>query len=238
MSISHDPFDAATQAGEGRNAFYGRADVSAAFVTLKKGVGKQPFNEQFDDMRDRRTEVKIVVNPIDAMGLTILLQRDLIAESSEWSKFTWASLRDKCGLKNVRELNGKWCKLTLVSTGETYTTKRGDTQERKAFVFEAVYQTAQEAEAAYYADTGTAPVDSEMAIDMSHGAGTAPSTNGANGNGANPERETALQFLKVLVKQANGDRGKLAASIAQMPMIAKWFTIDSPEVGEILAGVA
>ena len=235
MSITNDPFEAATQAGEGRNTYFGKAEVTAGFVTLKKGVGKQPFNESLDDMRDRRTEVKIVVNPIDAMGLTILLQRDLIAESAEWSRYTWASLRDKCNLKNVRELNGKWCKLTLQATGETYTTKRGETQERKAFVFEAVYSTAAEATAAFYADNGGQPeVEPAMAVDMGHGAGS-------NGNGAaatNAERETALQFLKVLVKQAGGDKSKLATSIAAMPMIAKYYTADSPEVVQMMAGVA
>jgi hypothetical protein len=232
MSFTNDPFEAATKAGEGRNTYYGKAEVTAGFVTLKKGVGKQAFNDQLDDIRERRTEVKIVVNPIDAMGLTILLQRDLIAESAEWSRYTWASLRDKCNLKNVRELNGKWCKLTLQATGETYTTKRGETQERKAFVFEAIYQTAQEATAAYEADggminTARAQDDPAMAVDMGHGAGS-------NGNA---ERETALQFLKVLVKQAGGDKDKLAASIARFPITSQYFTTDSPEVVNMMAEV-
>ncbi len=230
MSITNDPFEAADKAGEGRNTYYGKAEVTASFVTLKKGVGKQPFNEQYDELKDRRTEVKIVINPIDAMGMTIMLERDLIAESAEWAKHTWASLRDKCGLKSVRDLNGKYCKLILQGTGETYTTKRGDTQERKAFVFEALYQTAQEATAAYLADGGKAPAqdDPAMAVDMSPGAGS---------NGASAERDTALAFLKVLVKQSGGDKSKLSASIAQMPMIARYFTADSPEVAEFYAGV-
>ena len=238
MSITNDPFEAATQAGEGRNTYYGRVDVSASFVTLKKGVGKQAFNEQLDDVRDRRTQVTIVVNPIDAMGLSILLQRDLIAESAEWSRYTWASLRDKCGLKNVRELNGKWAKLTLQGTGETYTTKRGETQERKAFVFEAIYQTAQEATAAYHADTGGGHEDNPAGdVDMSHGAGGPVTNISANGNGNDTERETAKAFLQALVKQSGGDKSRLAASIAQIPMIAKYFTADSPEVVEMFAGV-
>ena len=237
MSITNDPFQTAVDAGAGRNTYYGRVEVSASFVTLKKGVGKQPFNEQYDDIKERRTEVKIVINPIDAMNLTILLQRDLIAESAEWSRYTWASLRDKCGLKTpseFRALNGKYCKLTLQGTGETYTSKRGTTGEVKAFVFEAIYQTAQEATAAYYADNGGQPeTNPAMSVDMG-----APATNiSSNGNGNGNERETALQFLKVLVKQSNGDKSKLAASIAQIPMIAKWFTADSPEVVEMYAGV-
>lgn len=235
MSITNDPFQTAVDAGAGRNTYYGRVEVSASFVTLKKGVGKQPFNEQYDDIKERRTEVKIVINPIDAMNLTILLQRDLIAESAEWSRYTWASLRDKCGLKTpseFRALNGKYCKLTLQGTGETYTTKRGETQERKAFVFEAVYQTAQEATAAYYADTGARPEEPEPAMNIDMGPGA-----GSNGNGANAERETAKAFLQALVKQSGGDKAKLAASIAMMPMIAKYFTADSPEVVEFYAGV-
>lgn len=224
-----DPFDAATQAGERLDTLYGRVDVSATFVKLIKGVGKQPWSES-DGVDARRTEVQITLNPLDATGLTLLVERRLIAESRDWSGIVWPSLRD-LGLKNVRELNGKWVKAEMVKTGRTYTNKRGDTSEETTFKFLAVYNTEAEATAAYYAARGGADND-PMAVSMG-----APATNvSTNGNG-HAERETALQFVSALVKQAGGDKGKLAGLIAQMPLISKYFTVDSPEVANLLATV-
>ena len=165
------------------------------------------------------------------MNLTQLLERKLIAEFGAWPKIVWPSLRD-LGIKNVRDLNGRWAKVEIVKTGRTYQSSRGETQEETTFKFAALYGTAAEATTAYVADGGKAPATDDQeaaagAIDMGHGAGS-------NGNA---ERETALQFLKVLVKEAGGDMGKLAMDIAAMPMIAKHFTVNSPEVVEMLAGV-
>lgn len=231
MGTTIDPFDAATELGDRKPVYYGRMDVSATFMSMAKGQAAHPFNEAVDSPDTRRTQVHLILNPIDAMNLTQLLERKLVAEFGAWPKIVWPSLRD-LGLKNVRDLAGKWAKVEIVKTGRTYTSQRGETQEETTFRFLALYNTAAEATAAYVADGGkvAAPADDESVIDMSHGAG-APATNG------NAEKETALQFLKVLVKQANGDKGKLAASIAQMPMISKYFTADSPEVVLVMAGV-
>jgi hypothetical protein len=232
MSISNiDPFDAATEAGDRKPVYFGRMEVTASFIAMIKGQAPQAFNEHLHDADTRRTQVHLICNPIDAMGLTQLIERKLIADFGAWPKIVWPSLRD-LGLKNVRDLNGKWAKVEIVETGRTYESKRGETQKETTFRFAALYDTAAEATAAYLADGGKAPAahedDPAMAVDMGHGAGT-------NGNG-NAERETAKAFLQALVKQAGGDKGKLAASIAQMPMIAKYFTADSPEVVQMMAG--
>ena len=225
-----DPFDAATEAGDRKPVYYGRMEVTASFIAMIKGQAPQVFNENLHDADTRRTQVHLICNPIDAMNLTQLIERKVIADFGVWPKVVWPSLRD-LGLKNVRDLNGKWAKVEIVKTGRTYQSSRGETQEETTFKFVALYSTAAEATAAYVADGGkVAPAhedDPAMGVDMSHGAGS-------NGNA---ERETALQFLKVLVKQAGGDKSKLSASIAQMPMIGKYFTTDSPEVIEIMAGV-
>lgn len=231
MSNYIDPLDAATQAGNRPDAYYGRMDVSAAFVKLTKGVGKGPWSEN-DPVDQRRTEVHLILNPLDVSGLNFLIERRLLAESSEWSKIVWASLRT-CGVKAVRDLNGKYVRAEMVKTGRSYPSKRtGEMQEETTFSFSAVYNTEAEAVAAYYAELGDAPadVDPAMAVDM--GPLPTPATAHTNGNGSapNPERETAQQFLNVLVKQANGDVNALAAALANMPMVSKYFTITSPEV--------
>lgn len=229
-----DPFDAATELGDRKPVYYGRMEVTASFLSMNKGERPEPFDEHRHAADTRRTQVHMICNPIDAMNLTQLVERKLIAEFGAWPKIVWPSLRD-LGVKNVRDLNGKWAKVEMVKTGRTYQSSRGETQEETTFKFVALYNTAAEATAAYVADGGKAPAaDDEhsaaAAVDMSHGAGS-------NGNGANAERETALQFLKVLVKQSGGDKGRLSASIAQMPMIAKYYTADSPEVVQMMAGV-
>lgn len=231
-----DPFDAATELGDRKPVYYGRMEVTASFMSMAKGQQAQPFVDGVHNPDTRRTQVHLICNPIDAMNLTQLLERKVVAEFGAWPKIVWPSLRD-LGLKNVRDLNGKWAKVEIAKTGRTYTSQRGETQEETTFKFLALYDTAADATAAYLADGGknTAPADDESVIDMSHGAG-APTNIGTNGTGT-AERDTALQFLKVLVKQAGGDKGKLAGSIAQMPMIAKYFTVDSPEVVSIMAGV-
>jgi hypothetical protein len=228
-----DPFDAATQAGNRPDAYYGRMDISASFVKLTKGVGKEPWSDS-DSVGQRRTEVHMVLNPIDASGLTFLVERRTIAESSEWSKIIWASLRD-LGLENVRDLHGKYVRSEMVRTGRTYTSKRGDTQEEVTFHFTHLYNNEAEATAAYYAEVGGQPVqddDPAGAIDM----GPLPTAPAAHTNG-NAERATAEQFLGVLVRQAEGDAVVLSNLIANMPLVNKYFTVTSPEVLKLM-GVA
>lgn len=234
MSYTNDPFEAAREAAERPTAYYGKMDVSASFVKLVKGVGKQPWTEA-DNIQDRRTAVTMILNPIEATGATFLVQREVIAESREFSGIIWPSLK-ALGLKSMRDLHGKYVRAEMAKTGETYTSKRGETQERTTLHFTHIFDTAEQATAAYYAERGHGDESGAGAVDMSHGAG-APATNiSTNGNG-NAERDTALQFLAALVKQAGGDKGKLAGMISQMPLIAKYFTADSPEVANLMAGV-
>ena len=58
-----------------------------------------------------------------------------------------------------------------------------------------------------------------MVVNMAPGAGT-----------INPELETAKAFLPALVKQAAGNKSALETMLNGMPMIAKYFNVNSPEV--------
>lgn len=229
-----DPFDAATQAGNRPDAYFGRVEVAASFVKLEKGVGKTPWSDA-DGIDARRTEVHLIVNPIEATGLTFMLERKVIAESAEWSKTVWPSLRD-LGLKNVRDLHGKWARVEMVKTGRTYTKRDGTTGEESTMQFAALFDSLAACEAAYWAERGGKPASTDADpgdIDMSHNGGS----NGA-APASNAERETAKQFLGVLVKQANGDLNVLAGLIASMPLVNKYFSITSPEVVELLTVAA
>ena len=58
----------------------------------------------------------------------------------------------------------------------------------------------------------------------------------ASATGAtDPERVTALEFLKVIVRQAHGDRDLVAEQLAAIPQVGRFFSVDSPEVQALLA---
>jgi hypothetical protein len=226
MSVSNDPFAVADSAGERSDHIYGQVQCSASFVVLQKGVGKSAFDDHSHDLKDRRTEVSILVNPIDETGLTWFVQRDIIAESREWSGIVWPSLRN-LGLQSARDLDGKYAKVKMVKSGRKWTDKDREEREGTTVKFLALYPDQAACVTAYQAEAGvTADDDPAAAVDMS--------PQQPNGNG-NMERETARQFLAVLVKQAAGDKAALTKAIAGLPMVAKYFTVDSPEVVALMA---
>jgi hypothetical protein len=222
MPLPLDPWNDATNAGERSGVFYGRIDANAQHVVLQKGTGKAPFNPNVHSHDDRRTELFISLNPLDEMNLTKAIERNVIAESREWSGIVWASLRT-LGLTNARELHGKYAKCELVKTGRTWQ-KNGETVEGTTFKFLALYKSREECAAAFRADRG----GSQPAADEDVPFDTAPAP--AN----NHERETALKFLEPIVKASNGDRNVLSITIAGMPLLAKFFTVDSPEVQALM----
>jgi len=251
MSQYVDPLDAATAAGNRLDAYFGRIEVSASYVKLEKGIGKTPWSET-DGQDARRTEVHLVLNPIEASGLTFLVERKLIAESNEWSKTVWSSCRE-LGLKSVRDLHGRYVKVEMVKTGRTYTKRDGTTGEESTLHFAAIFDDLAACEAAYWAERGGKPQAGAEAIEMGPQDGaprngatppvTVARTVASNGsNGATPaseaERAVAKQFLDVLVKQAHGDLSVLAGLIASMPLVNKYFAVTSPEVVELLTVTA
>ncbi len=232
-AVAVDPFDVATSEGERQPHYWGKVEVSAQFVTLRKGEGKQPFNPAVDPVEDRRTEVDFIFNPIDAMNLATMLQRQVIAESPAWKRVVWPSLR-ALGCKSAREVDGKFAKLELAKTGRTWTDRSGGIREETTFRFLAMFNSEAECVADFHKARGGKPEPTEDDpagdVDMSP---TVPTTDGSVGTEA--ERQTALEFLPFFVKQANGNKAALAQAIAGQEMIARYFTIDSPEVQALAA---
>jgi hypothetical protein len=230
-----DAFDSAVNAAENRGIYYGKVQISAEYVVFSKGIGKLSYVEGKHEPKDRRTEVSFVLSPIDEMGMTNLIQRSVIAESDEWAKIVWPSLRDGCGIKSPRDADSKFVKAILVANGRSWVNKSGDKQEGTAMKFVTIYPDEMTCKAAFASDgnsvrvpsTTAAPnsTDAAMAVDMTP-------------NAQNPERETAKMFLPTLIKSSGGNRDALAKMIVGMPIIAKWFTVDSPEIAELMAVTA
>lgn len=221
--MMYDPMDAATQAGERADVYFGRMEVTATYVAIQKGQRPQPWVEGMGD-DSRRTEVTFSLNPLDESGMTRLVERRALAESSEFTRIIWPSLRD-LGVKHLREVSGKWARIEMVNTGRSWQNKEGATVHGSTVKFAALYDTqvdcvrAWEDEFGAMARNGNGKVDDDL-----------PPMEPAD----NTERETAKQFLPALVKSANGDRATLASLIAGMPMISKHFSVDSAEVQSLL----
>lgn len=220
-AVTQDPFETASNAEPLRSVYYAQVQCDAWYCVLVKGTGKVVFDPNQHPIEQRRTALSISLATIPEQPVNFPLVREMIAESPEWTKVVWPSAK-VLGLSSARDLNGKWAKVELAPTGDTYKNRQGDTKERTTFKFVAFYADEAACRAAYAAGSGQpAPAPS------------AP----ANGADTSKERETALQFLKVLMpKWLNGtmDLDKVKAGIAANPVIARHFDANSPEVIEIM----
>lgn len=224
-TVSNDPWAAAENAQLPPQVYFGEVVVDVWFCVLEKGTGKRPFDPQKDDIEQRRTAVDIAVIPLAEHNLKFNLERKMIAESKAWTGITWPSLR-ALGLNSLKELNGKWAQVTLEPTGRKWTNKNGEEKEETALKFLALYDSLEACQAAF----------------LGQNNGDA-NTNANAGNGHKDEdRETALQFAKVIVENAKrkhqGDdeamRNEVAQQIANFPLVSKYFSVNSPEVARLM----
>lgn len=215
-TYTNDPFEAADNPQIKPAEYFGKLEVDAWFCALVKGQGKVPFDPALHPADQRRTAVDLHVITLPAHGLNYPMTRGVIAESPEWTKTVWPSLHD-AGVQSLRDLKDtpRWCCVTTVSTGRTYQSN-GVTKEATTFRFIALYASEAECQAAYNAQRGGDWLDDT------------PAAQPANGNG-DRERETALAFAKILAKQSRSVV-ELGQRLTEYPLVAKHFTIDSPEI--------
>jgi hypothetical protein len=217
--VGNDPLEAAGAATLAPRTFYGQIFVSSGFCVLQKGVGKIMFDPAQHKLADRRTEIKLDMQPLPEHNSNFPMSRELIAESSEWVKVVLASLK----ALNVepRTLNNRWCAMTTAGTGRMYEAKRGANAgqmvEATTFKFLAFYLDEAACRTAYEAENG-----SDVLGDPPPAAAPAPAIDQA--------RATAAKFLPALFKQAGGDPAVLEAKIKSMPLMSAHFTLESDEV--------
>lgn len=226
-----DPFAAADNPVIRPAEYFGKLEVDAWFCALVKGQGKVPFDGQQHPVDQRRTAVDLHVIPLADHKLNYPLTRGVIAESKEWTAIVWASLRD-LGVQSLRELKDseRWCRVTTESTGRTYQSN-GVTKDATTFRFLALYASEAECEAAF----ATSRNGGDDWLDTP-AMQAAPTTNGRSTNGARTEqreRETALAFARILVKQSHSIP-ELGERLAQYPLVGRFFTVDSPEISEMI----
>jgi hypothetical protein len=217
--MTNDPFDSAENPQLRSAEFWGQVQIDTFYAVLVKGTGKIPFDPQQHSIDKRVTAIDIQIFPIPEQNNTYEVKRNMIAESKEWAGMVLPSIK-ALGI-SARELNNRWVHVTAVPTGGTYTNKSGETKDRTTFKFVKLFASEAECKADFLSDFGSATASP---------ATPAPAQVTPDGNAVDlKEKATAVQFLKVLVKKAEGDPAKLTPMLAQFPMVNKYFTVDSTE---------
>ena len=220
-AVMDDPFDSATNPTLRPREYYGQLAVDAYFAKLIKGTGKVPWDPQADSVDNRVTAVNISLIPVAAAHLSFKLERNMIAESVEWAKIVWPSLRAQ-GVQSAKSADGIWVKLVQESTGRKYRTKSGEEREASTFKILAVYPDQAACEAAYYATQGAEDVAAAEAV-----AAAQPAVD-------TRAKETAKQFIIALAKQHHGNMDAVKRTVAMIPMITAAYDLESTEFAEIV----
>lgn len=230
--VAPSPWDVVNNPPEQEQTYFGEVSLNAWFAMLVPGQGKLPYDDRTLDPKTgkqvrRYTAIDLAITPIVESGLTFEVTRTMLAEFGEWKDTVWPSLRD-LGVLDAATLNGKFAKIAMISTGRKYNDKNGVEREANAIQFLALYDTHEACVNAWKAEFG--------------GSTPAPAPAPTNGNGANTEQATALKFASAYVKNAARKSSKdlakmreiLVVELAKQPVISKYFTVDSPEIVEMM----
>lgn len=222
MTSSHqtvDPMDAAMQATDEprERTYFGEVVTADAwFVVLERGVGKRLFDAAYDDPAQRRTAIKIEIDPLKG---EFLVTQECLHFERAWLGHTLPSLQ-KLGV-NLNALKGRYCQVKRVPTGEVYQNKQGETKEKSALVFVAVY------------DDGAACVQAADAFFGSRGSGGAGA---AAMPSMPPEQEFALRSLPALWKASNHDQAAFRLLVESNPLISTYYPFDGPYIQALIRG--
>lgn len=217
MTETTDPMQSAMETELRPRTYFGQVQTQAYYAALVKGVGRVPFDPSQHSADKRVTAIEISIAPLPGGPIDNPIDRELIAESSDWAKVIKPSLLALS--TDLRGINGKWAQVQLIPVG-TYTKKdTGEEKTRTMFKFIAVYDTEDACRAAsdafFHKSDAPAPTTAPAPV--------------ANSNGNNAERAAAAKFLAPLWVASGRDVSKFAQLIAGQAVLAKFFTVDSPE---------
>lgn len=236
MSVN-DPYDSSDNPQFADRVYWGKALVEAKYVVLVKGVGKIDFDPTTNKVEERRTGIDITIDLLPDMGLTFpTVERNYLAESKLWAGTVLPTIK-ALGI-SMRELNDKYVKVALKSTGRTFQGRDGSEKEETVILFEKLFADENACRADYQFSHGSLD-ESAAAPDAQPVPVSTPVPENAK------EKETAAKFLKVIVENAargqtdiSAIQTKVATMIASMPLVSKYFTQNSIEtINEIAAHV-
>jgi hypothetical protein len=232
--ITDDPWDTSENPQMRQFEYWGEVHIDMYYAILQKGVGKVPYDPAQHSIDKRVTAIEIAIVPIAEQNITDSINRGMIAESHEWAGIVLPSIK-ALGI-SVRELAGRYVRVRQKPTGQTYVNAKGETKDRTTFEFIGLFKDRNACVADYL--TRGAPSNTPTNTQYS---GVNVSEEPTAANPGIKERDTALQFLKVVVENAvRGQtdlkviRDTISLNVANMPLINKYFTVDSPETMQMI----
>lgn len=222
---SYDPWDDAASAEAPPNCFYGRIAMDTWPCVLIKGQGKVPFDAGQHRIEDRRTAIELTITPLPESRAQFTITRSIIAQSPEWYRHIWPSLK-ALGLTTPKDAVNKWCKLEQVGTGRTYRNNRGEEHEERAIKFLALYDSETACCVAYLTSP---PATGQKTRD-----------NGAQltvDDAQRQQRQTARVFIETLARQHKGNLDAVRQAVANIPMIIQHYPVDSDDFVRVVTEV-
>ena len=244
-----DPFAEAMNPKQRSFDLWGKVELSAWVGALVVGQGRVPFNKD-DPTHSPLTMIDIYIQPLMEIDVKYpkTLEDHTIGEFLPWINITLPSIKETFKaltgheIGTAREVNGLYAHIKRIKTGEKYDKKdrttgqpTGEKAEKTTFKFIALFSDENACRADYIAVNGE----------------PAPKGNGHNVPTTDPivapedaERTTAYAFLKAIVTNAakgkaawNEAKESVALALTQYPTVAKYYTADSIETGQLITEV-
>lgn len=218
-----DPMQAAMTATKEplERTYFGEiVTVDCWFAVLQKGVGKVPFDPTRHDAGQRRTVIKIEIQPLKG---EFLITQECLHFEAEWLNCTLPSLQ-KLGI-DLAALKGRYVQAKRMPTGATYTNKNNETKDKTGLVFERVFADG---------------ADCVKAADEFFGSrgqrGKVEEAKLPEDLGLPPEQAFALKSLPALWKASGNDADKFKTLIESNPMISKYYPWSHTAVQGLISG--
>ena len=214
----------------GDRLLFGEMRVDVYPCVLQKGAprGKVLFDPAQHQQDQRRVAIDLTLIPLDADRQ--MIERSILAESKDWTRFTLPSLK-AVKLSSLKDLHGKFVSAQLVETGDVRQTERGEFRPT-AFVLKGVFDTEAEVQTARQAF-----LDQLRGIGTSASVpATAAAVEPAEAPAGDAEMATAKKFLPALWRASGRDIEKFAKLLAGQPLLSRLgIGIDHSAVVEIIA---
>lgn len=212
---------------------FGLVQADVWYAALVKGIGKVPFDPLQHRPDQRVTAVTIAVVPVVPEQQPT--QRDLIAESSEWTKLVNPSI--KALGTTLRGLHDRHVEAQLVPTGRTYTNAAGEVKAATTFKFVRLFGSEDESRAAAEQSRrrraggpgpAAAPGDGSETV-----SGTSRRPDALASIGIS--RQVAAKFLAGLWSASGKDLVRFGELLRTNAATAQHFDLDSPEVAAVIS---
>lgn len=225
QNVIEDPWESAENPQLRQAEYWGLCNIDMYYAILQKDVGKVPFNPKEHSLDRRVTAIDIVIIPLPEHNASFEISRSMIAESKDWASVVLPSIKE-LGI-SPREINNKYVHVRFKPTGRTYINTNGETKESTTFEFVNVFPDEETCRADFLAHKNN---QTDTKVDRT-----------TNSNCADKKRATAFAFLRPIVE--NAARGQtnrdvihrtVAENISRFPVVAEFFTGDSPEVTTLI----